>query len=294
MEVKKVKKISSLVLFMFMISANCFAGSTWYRDCEVKLTSPSSAKGVVYVEPYLHARKTTLKTGPAQTAHMKASLSTEADYYYACYLYAYPKPGYVLAGFVTKSDYQAGRTSSSYYLKNHQGNTGKSGDYFDIVRVDTLIDTKNYDPTFKSNYSFSARTSREYYAVFKTEVSKTVNCTSPGSLAEAASNANANKADKLIIKGKINQSDFEYLKFLVKNANLVKIDLSGASTWEIPESAFSGCSNLYEVKLPISSLQSIRANAFKGCHSLKKVSVPSSVIVDPTAFADCYSKDLNI
>jgi hypothetical protein len=72
----------------------------------------------------------------------------------------------------------------------------------------------------------------------------------------------------------------------------VKIDLTGASSWEIPESAFSGCSYLYEVKLPISGLQSIRANAFKGCRTLKKVSIPSSVVVDPTAFTECYSKDL--
>mgnify|MGYP002624263782 CR=1 FL=1 len=293
MNIKAFKKTCCLGL-MLMLTTNAFAGSTWYRDCEVKLSSPSSAKGVVYVEPYFRYRKTALKTGPAQTAHMKASLGTDAGYYYACYLYAYPKPGYVLAGFVTKSDFQAGRTSSSYYLKNHQGNTGKSGDYFDIVRADTLIDSKNSDPADKSYYSFSARSSREYYAVFKSEVSKTVTCAAPGSLSEATSNANATKADKLIVRGKINQSDFEYLNFLVKNANLVKIDLTGASTWEIPESAFSGCSNLYEVKLPTSGLQSIRANSFKGCYSLKRVSVPSSVIVDPTAFTDCYSKDLNL
>lgn len=291
MNIKAFKKTCCLGL-MLMLTTNAFAGSTWYRDCEVKLTSPSSAKGVVYVEPYTRSTKTTLKTGPGQTAHMKACLGTDAGYYYACYLYAYPKPGYVLAGFVSKSDYQAGRTSSSYFLKNHQDNLGRSGDYFDIVRADTLVDAKDSNPSYKSYYTFSARTTREYYAVFKTEVSKTVTCTSPGLLGEAISRSNATKADKLIIKGKINQADFEYLSFLSKNANLVKIDLTGASSWEIPESAFSGCSYLYEVKLPISGLQSIRANAFKGCRTLKKVSIPSSVVVDPTAFTECYSKDL--
>lgn len=294
MNIKAFKKTCCLGL-MLMLTTNVFAGgSTWYRDCEVKLSSPSSAKGVVYVKPYYSWRKTALQTGPAQTAHMKASLGTDAGYYYACYLFAYPKPGYASAGFVSKSDYQSGRTSSSYYMKNHQGNTGKSGDYYDIVRADTLVDSKDSDPADKSYYSFSARTTREYYAVFKTEVSKTVNCTTAGSLGEATSNANATKADKLIIRGKIDKSDFEYLKFLVKNANLAKIDLTGASFWEIPDNAFTDCYSLYEIKLPLSGLQRIGASAFKNCYSLKKFSYPSSAVVDPTAFYDCYSMKLNL
>ena len=55
MNIKAFKKTCCLGL-MLMLTTNAFAGSTWYRDCEVKLSSPSSAKGVVYVEPYFRLR----------------------------------------------------------------------------------------------------------------------------------------------------------------------------------------------------------------------------------------------
>ena len=60
MNIKAFKKTCCLGL-MLMLTTNVFAGgSTWYRDCEVKLSSPSSAKGVVYVKPYYSWRKTAL------------------------------------------------------------------------------------------------------------------------------------------------------------------------------------------------------------------------------------------
>ena len=268
----------------------------YYRDCSVKLSSPSSARGVVYVDMDSSRKKGKnpySQTGPAQTSTLKANFEGSSGY--ECFLLVYPKPGYVLDGFVEKSDYQANRTSYSYFLKDPKGKIYRSGDKVAFARVDTSNDPKS-DPTKEDTYRFSAKETVECYAIFRQATSQTVTVKNPGELKTAVENsAQGIEVDNLIVKGEINATDIEFLKTMIKDHHLVRLDLSAAKIEEIPNWAFSWCSSLYEIKLPKSGLTKIGSFAFSGCRNLKSVTVPSSVTeIAESAFSNCTSKEFNI
>ncbi len=267
---------------------------TYYKDCSVKLSSPSSARGVVYVDINGSRKKSNnpySQTGPAQVSTLKANFSGSYGYY--CYLYAYPKAGYVLDGFVQKSDYLANRTSSTYFLKNSSGKIYRSGDEVAFAKVSSSTDPTS-DPTSSSTYRFSVKETVECYAIFRTATSQTINVSYPGGVESAVINSSQGiEVDNLIVKGSINATDIKFLCSMIKDHHLVRLDLSGARIDEIPDQAFQGCTSLYEIKLPISGLLRIGNKAFANCRNMKWFSVPSSVsIVADNAFEDCISRNL--
>lgn len=291
-----IKKIILLALFVTTGIANVWAGADYYCDCDVKLYSPSSAQGVVYINldsSRKNSKNPTKQTGPSQYAQLQANLK-DAGSGYKCCLMAYPKVGYVLDGFVTKRDYQAGRTSYIYYLKNSSGKICKSGSDVIVEKKDTLRDPKS-DPTTASTYRFSSKSLSEYYAIFRKANSQTVSVNSKGTLKDAVKRGTyGEEVDNLIIRGPINETDIQYLKSLIQDHNLVRLDLSAATITEIPDNAFSYCYSLYEVKLPSAGLVRVGTKAFSCCYSLKLCSIPSSVrLKGEDIFYNCYSMQLN-
>ena len=293
-----VRKILFLALLATAGMTDAWADYGYsYCDCDVKLHSPSSAQGVVYVDmdsSRKNEKNPSFQTGPSQTSEIRANLRV-SDYSYKCYFMAYPKDGYVVDGFVTKADYNAGHKSHIYYLKDSGGKIFKSGREVIVEKQDTARDSKT-DPITASDYRFSAKSSSEYYAIFRKANSQTVTVSAPGTLKEAVSRSTyGNEVDNLTVRGPIDETDINYLKTLVNDHNLVRLDLSGASISEIPSFAFNMCSSLYEIKLPKSGLTKIGSFAFGRCYNLKSVTVPSSVTeIAENAFNNCISKEFNI
>ena len=289
------------MFFLFIASNNALAGDTYYRDCdnyyrdcEVIVNSPSTAQGLVYVDVTNSRPSNAYKyhsSKPGKSAKLKANFCIlDIHDEYECRLLAYPKPSYAVAGFVTKEDYLAGRknnfipiTPSSRYIK-------KSGDCFTIAKRDESEKSEE-DPTNSSSYSFSAKSTVEFYAIFKPATSATVTVSTPGSLQyELSKTGKGEDINDIVVKGPINDQDIAYLRTLVINNNLIRIDLSGASISEIHTKAFEDCHSLYEIKLPISGLTKINSMAFVLCHTLKKVTIPSSVTEKSSdIYWGCYS-----
>ena len=270
--------------------------TTYYKDCSVKVTSPSTARGVVYVDmdsSRKKAKNPTSQSAPGQTATLKANFS--GSYGYHCYLYAYPKTGYVLDGCVLKADYLANRRSSVYFLKNSSGKVYASGDEVAFAKIDSSTDPTT-DPTTSDTYRFAAKESVECYAIFRTATTQTVTVSTPGTLESAVLNSSQGiEVDNLIVKGNINNDDLKFLKTMINSHHLVRMDLSGAKIDEIPDQAFQYCSRLYEVKLPATDLLRVGNKAFAGCRNMKTCNVPSNVpIVAEDAFENCISKNLHI
>lgn len=295
-------KVAFVMALMLMIATDAKADEAlldydvYYKDCCVKLSSPSSARGVVYVDMSSSRKKSnnpSSQTGPAQTSTLRANFSGSSAYY--CYLLAYPKDGFVLDGFVQKSDYLANRTSSVYYLKNSSGKIYRSGDEIAFAQVNSSTDPKS-DPTSLSTYSYAVKETVECYAIFRTATSQVINVSAPGTLESAVKNSSKGiEVDNLIVKGRIDQTDIKFLRSMIRDHHLVRLDLTNAKIIEIPDEAFSFCSSLYEIKLPISGLTRIGNNAFKGCRNLKSFPVPSCVtLVSDNAFEGCISKKLRI
>ena len=279
------------MFFLFIASNNALAGDIYYRDCEVKVNSPSTAQGLVYVDVKAYRPSHAYNyhsSKPGQSAKVKANFQTENNYY-NCILYAYPKPGYAVAGFVTKEDYLAGRKNN--FITSLYGPVLKSGDYeFNIAKRDESEKSVE-DPTSSNSYSFSAKSTVEFYAIFKPATSATVTVSTPGSLQyELSKTGKGEDINDIVVKGPINGQDIAYLRTLVKKNNLIRIDLSGASISEIHTKAFEDCHSLYEIKLPISGLTKINSMAFVLCHTLKKVTIPSSVTEKSSdIYWGCYS-----
>ena len=295
MSLKKLFIVAILVV-MGLAEARAGAGTIYYCDCDVKLSSPSSAQGIVYIDMSQESKNSknpTLQTNPSQNAQIKANFCS-VNSSYSCYFLAYPKAGYALDGFISKKDYNMGNTSYIYHLKNSYGKTYKNGDYVDLAKVDTLRDSKN-NPTLMSNYRFSSKISKEYYAIFRKATSQTVKVTSPGNLQSAIMRGSySENVDNLSIIGPINETDLQYLKKLSTDYNLIRLDLSQAEIAEIPNYAFQS-TRLYEVKLPTKGLIRVGDNAFANCKCLISCTIPSSVqLQGKDIFKDCRSMKLNI
>lgn len=289
-----MKRLFILALLTTIGITDMWAGYSYYCDVDVKLNSPSSAQGIVYLNT---SRKITLQTKPAQTAELRANLEGDKNGY-RCFLLAYPKPGYALAGFVSKSDYLAGRTSDAYFLKTYDGRLCRSGINAPVAPVDTASDAKS-DPTASyasTSYQFSAKRTAEFYAIFRTARAQTTIVTEKGTLEAAVKRGTYGEdADELTVRGPLNDADFAYLSKLSKEHWLIKIDLSGAKTIEIPDSAFRCCYSLYEITLPSEGLLRIGNNAFEYCYSLKNFLMPRSLRMKGNKiFNGCVSLDFDL
>ena len=254
---------------------------TYYGDCHVTVKSPSSAQGLVYVTHDLSAsrivagKNPALQSAPGVTAQLKANLSSTSGY--SVRLIAYPKPGYVLDGFVTEESYQAGKRSSEYFIKEYEKKL--SGDIVKLIPIDTLRDVKE-DPVKQAGYRFTPKATSTVYAIFRPAKTLTVSVSTPGTLKDAVLDIDrvlSERFDGIVVRGTIDSTDVAYLSNLSRNRNLVRIDLSQARISRLGNSAFSRCSKLYEVKLPTSGLKEIGNRAFAYCYSLKKPVIPASV-----------------
>lgn len=253
---------------------------TYYGDCHVTVKSPSSAQGLVYVTHDLSnsrivaGKNPALQSAPGVTAQLKANLSSTSGY--SVRLIAFPKPGYVLDGFVTEESYQAGKRSSAYFIKEYE-KTKRSGDIVKLIPIDTLRDVKE-DPISKAGYRFTPKATSTVYAIFRPAKTETVSVSTPGTLKDAIlQTATGDQIDGIVVRGAIDSTDVAYLDNLSRRQNLVRIDLSQARISRLGNSAFSMCSKLYEVKLPTSGLKEIGNRAFAYCYSLKKPVIPASV-----------------
>lgn len=273
-----------------------YANDTYYyRDCHVKLRSPSSAKGVVYVEmtdyEKRNAKNPTLQSKPGKTAELKANL--RAEFFYSCRLLAYPQKGWVLDGFVSKEDYLSNNTTKAFFLKDGSlmNRPCKSGSLCDIAKCDTLTDTKSdpFEPHRLVSYKFTAKSFKEIYAVFRKAVSVSVFVNASGTLKEEVLKIeNGELADDIIIVGELDDSDFKFLKEMCSN-NLVRIDLSKAIFKEIPPYAFDQIPSLYEFIPPKYGLKRIGEKAFRDCRSLKPFAISNNVEIGESAFEGCVT-----
>lgn len=271
---------------------------TYYGDCHVTVKSPSSAQGLVYVTHDLSdsrivaGKNPALQSAPGVTAQLKANLSSTSGY--SVRLIAYPKPGYVLDGFVTEESYQAGKRSSAYFIKEYE-KTKRSGDIVKLIPIDTLRDVKE-DPVSKAGYRFTPKATSTVYAIFRPAKTETVSVSTPGTLKDAIlQTATGDQIDGIVVRGAIDSTDVAYLDNLSRNQNLVRIDLSQARISRLGNSAFSMCSKLYEVKLPTSGLKEIGNRAFAYCYSLKKPVIPASVTTrGENIFYECTTINRNL
>lgn len=271
---------------------------TYYGDCHVTVKSPSSAQGLVYVTHDLSnsrivaGKNPALQSAPGVTAQLKANLSSTSGY--SVRLIAFPKPGYVLDGFVTEESYQAGKRSSAYFIKDGD-RVKRSGDLVRLIPVDTLRDVKE-DPIKQAGYRFTPKATSTVYAIFRPAKTETVSVSTPGTLKDAIlKTATGDQIDGIVVRGAIDSTDVAYLDNLSRIHNLVRIDLSQARLTRLGNSAFAVCSKLYEVKLPTSGLKEIGNRAFANCHSLKKPVIPASVTKQgDDIFYDCTTIKRNL
>ncbi len=271
---------------------------TYYGDCHVTVKSPSSAQGLVYVTHDLSdsrivaGKNPALQSAPGVTAQLKANLSSTSGY--SVRLIAYPKPGYVLDGFVTEESYQANEPN---YIKGNGYEKKLSGDIVKLIPIDTLRDVKE-DPVKQAGYRFTPKATSTVYAIFRPAKTLTVSVSTPGTLKDAVldiDRVTSERFDGIVVRGTIDSTDVAYLSNLSRNRNLVRIDLSQARISRLGNSAFSGCSKLYEVKLPTSGLKEIGNRAFAYCYSLKKPVIPASVTTrGENIFYECTTINRNL
>ena len=114
-----------------------------YRDFHIIVTAgPDSYYGSVQVLPeHNYASREhdiTLCTDPAPTAELKANLTARPSEDFTCLLFAYPRAGYALDGFVLKMNYRPGEDMSSYSLQlplTLDNDNGRTGHFDELVPI---------------------------------------------------------------------------------------------------------------------------------------------------------------
>lgn len=123
----------------------------------------------------------------------------------------------------------------------------------------------------------------------ETPVSVTVTITEPGELAEKVAEAAGylQEVNKLVVNGKVGQSDFTSIKSM---SNLTELDLSGAECQNIPSNLFYENQSIENVILS-STISSIGSGAFYSS-TLKAITMPEGLkTIDSGAFHNCQQLD---
>ena len=259
----------NLVIFTFIayfIGSNLSISAADYRykDADIMVTTPSAAKGTVYIEPTNSSDNAKLvyrTKEPGARAQIKGSISTTKRNY-AIKITATPKSGYVVDGLYHNNV----KTEDS--LKNGCPTIVD-------INVDTIGDPKT-NPALKSNYSFNPQIIiRDAEVRFRLAKSKAINITKKGTLkTKLLATPNYQEIEDLTITGTLNVLDFMFLKELA-NKNLAYLDISNTDVKIIPADCFNG-TNLYYIKLP-KNLTKIGERAFYNCKCLKEFKIPSSI-----------------
>ena len=113
---------------------------------------------------------------------------------------------------------------------------------------------------------------KTYYAQW---VSANVSVTSPSAAITAISNAVDGQT--ITLSGAVTSEELQQIGTAIKDSSAkVKLDISGISgITTIPNSCFSGCSNLTGITLP-SCITSIGGSCFHGC-SIESITIPSNI-----------------
>ena len=237
-----------------------------YQDIDIKVSTPSSAKGLVYMLPY-HEEDTTLllsrtKT-PSTQAYIKGPIGSDYGIY-KVQIACLPKKGYVVDGV----------------YQNNKKIKGLRNGVFSTLSLSNISDTigdPKTNPRKNSNYKFSPQFSADDVTIlFRPAISKTINIAKKGTLkAKLLTIPNYEGIEDLTITGTLNALDFAFLKELA-NKNLAYLDISNTNVKIIPAECFKG-TNLYYIKLP-KNLTKIGERAFYDCNKLKPFKIPSSVV----------------
>ena len=275
--------------------------SGYYRDWDINVVAEEGFGNVYvtkyYPEPLFNEGKEGVvqQTGPDSCAILQASvqawtyLTNTEKGAYSFRLYAYPKPGYAFTGFVFLSKYAPGPQPDEAYVNFSNGERLLSGNIVTMGVVDEQTDSRQ-SPKEMSSYTFSPVTTRRFVAKFRPQKELTVTVTKAGTLEETVYGMDGSDADKLTVKGPLNEGDIAFLCEACRGKNLIRIDLSGARLTELPDNAFADANYLLELKLPQTGIRSIGEFAFNGCWNLLSFAIPQSVTyIGKGTFNECLS-----
>lgn len=122
----------------------------------------------------------------------------------------------------------------------------------------------------------------------------TVTNNTPGELRKEIGASVVNDFEHIVIKGKMNESDFGSLNVMMIGGRCKTIDLSRVIVNTIPEFAFYMKENLMKIVLPI-ALRKIEKQAFWSCTKLKIDELPPRLQnIEDRAFCHCINLNLTI
>lgn len=276
----------------------------WYRQCTVRLESSSSERGLVYIASG-EGCNVGSKPEPGSMSRLEGVFAARMNEPYHCSLIAFPIAGYVLDGFVEHKRYvDAGNEKktdtnlAAYYFHDKDGGRLRSGGSYRLSMPDQQHDTTN-EPKFRQQsvmdgYSESqVATTFIPCAVFREAKSQTVVTQQAGTLEQTVNRRDAIDVDNLTVVGPLNATDMTFLRTMVTQHNLVRINLDDAKLAEIPAGTFRD-TPLYELQLPHSGLERIGSKAFANCRTLLGFEIPTGTDIADDAFDGCASINLAI
>lgn len=285
-------KVNILGLFLVVVMTVCSSqmswagGTSYYKDLSIAVKNPETAKGRVYLRPHNDYDTTyCIISNDPQIAKVEGNF-TANDGKFKVNMFVFPSDGYVLDCLSSPAAYSSGNYRSEYYGYN---------DGYPLTTTVITIDadtTTNCTKTRPPQGSYvKPSSSQEAYAIFIPAKKMTVRNKVAGNVSSVVNAGTYGEAaNDLIVTGPLNGTDLKYLNKLSQEKGLIRLDLSGASFTNVPDSAFYG-SCLYELKLP-KSVKKIGKYAFANSIGLKPISMPSGIEKEENTISGCWLMNL--
>ena len=274
------------VLAALLCSVQSWAGSSYYKNLSVTIKNPETAKGRVYLAPYVDDDTAYCAISKDPKEGKVVGSFSDSRGVFKVKMFVFPADGYVLDRLVTPESYASGDYSTDAVANAHGYPISSMVLTLDS---DTLSDCTKVRPE-KGTIPQPVIT-WDFYSIFKPAKKASVRNKRAGGIAQALKASRYGEAtNDLIVKGPLNGDDLKYLNGLSKNKGLIRLDLSGASFATVPDSAFCE-SGLYELKLP-PTVKKVGDYAFANSVGLKPVNIPKGVAIGEYTVNGCLLMEL--
>ena len=218
-----MKQTKTLRLFfalaVLLFSSPTWAGSSCYKNLSFTVKNPETAKGIVYLAPYIKSDNDYCEVSKdPKVARVRGNMTALGNEF-KVKVFSLPEDGYVLDCLTS---------SKAYARKKYHDEAIRSSEGYPLSSIELTIDNDTVSNcTFSRPKDWKNETpvySWELCSYFIPATKATVKNSRAGALEKAVKSCRyGERTNTLIVKGPLSTTDFKYLNKLSKEKGLIRL-----------------------------------------------------------------------